>query len=261
MNFRIVISASRVPIVIPINYQYPLSAAIYKIIHNADKQYAAFLHETGYGKGFKLFCFSDLRGKFSVEGDRLNLLGDTVSFEISFYLPEASQHFIKGLFMSQQIEIADKKSSAAFTVQRVEALANPFHVKRDNEIIDANFEMASACVVGIKNEKGNYEFLNPEDPRFAGSLLYNWKEKIKSVFPGVDVEQQVLSLEASYFSKPPKSRLMTVKAGTPEETKIRGFTNFGLKVIGEKRFVELLWNCGVGLYNALGCGCVEVVEN
>ena len=58
---------------IPINYQYPLSAAIYKVLHQADEAYSLFLHETGYRKAdslktFKLFTFSDLRVVFKMEG-------------------------------------------------------------------------------------------------------------------------------------------------------------------------------------------------
>jgi len=51
---------------IPINYQYPLSACIYKIIERADAAYSLFLHDTGHRvgqslKSFKLFTFSNLR--------------------------------------------------------------------------------------------------------------------------------------------------------------------------------------------------------
>ena len=242
---------------LPINYQYPLSAAIYRILNTADSEYAQFLHESGYGKGFKLFCFSDVKGKFKAAGDRLQLLAQPVSFEISFHLPQASQHFIKGLFMSQQIEVADRKSKAVFLVQSVEALPDPFAGKRDNGIFEMQFQTASACVAGIKNEKGNYDFLQPEDVRFTQSLLHNWKEKIKSVYPDVDTHTIILLLEMIYYQHPPKSRLITIKAGTSAETKIRGFTNFGLKVTAEKRFVELLYNSGAGLYNALGMGMVR----
>ena len=59
----------------------------------------------------------------------------------------------------------------------------------------------------------------------------------------------------------PKSRLMTIKADTNEMTRIRGWMNFGIQVTAEKRFIELLLNAGVGLYNAQGCGCVGVVNS
>lgn len=257
MRFGITLTSS-IRHTIPMNYQYPLSAAIYKIIAKGDAEYASFLHETGYGKGFKLFCFSDLRGKFKVNGDSLIMQDSKVSFEISFHLPAASQNFVKGLFLSQTLEIAHKRSRAVFTVSSVEALPNPFAGRKDSEIIQAYFQPASAVVAGIKNEKGNYTFLSPDDPRFAEILLFNWKEKIKSVFEE-SVEDKILYVEIMALPKPPKSRLITVKAGTPAETKIRGWLNFGLRVTGEKRFVELLWNTGAGIYNST-TGMIEYIN-
>lgn len=244
---------------IPINYQYPLSAAIYKILNKADEDYAEFLHEKGYGKGFKFFCFSDLRGKFRADGDRLQLLSDTISFEISFHLPEASQNFIKGLFLSQKIEIADKKSKPSFVVQSVKAMPNPFEAKKDNDILSFGLQPASPCVVGIKNERGNYDFLSPEDTRFTESLIYNWRNKIEACYDEETATSALLMAEIIPMKNPPKSRLMTIKAGTAAETKIRGWLNFELKVTGEKRFVKLLWNSGAGVYNSMGCGMVEAI--
>lgn len=49
MNFLIKLHTSS-SIVIPVNYQYPLSSAIYSIISKGDATYADFLHENGYGK-------------------------------------------------------------------------------------------------------------------------------------------------------------------------------------------------------------------
>ncbi len=63
--------------VLPINYQYELSAAIYKIIHQGNPKFAKWLHDGGYSNGqklFKLFSFSHLLiapGGLSVEKDRL----------------------------------------------------------------------------------------------------------------------------------------------------------------------------------------------
>src|SRR5690554_4883241 len=117
---------------IPINYQYPLSAVIYKILAKGNTEYAQFLHETGYGKGFKLLSFSQLNVPFRIERfdkiegigkkDRMRLLGDEASFQIAFHLPQAMENFVKGLFQSEQIDIADKKSKVSFSVKSVESL-------------------------------------------------------------------------------------------------------------------------------------------
>lgn len=65
-------------------------------------------------------------------------------------------------------------------------------------------------------------------------------------------------MEVIPAKQPFKSRLITIKADTPEQTKIRGWMNFTLKVTAERRFVELLLNAGVGVYNSMGSGCVGV---
>lgn len=103
MRFKITIS----PIVsssktIPLNYQYPLSAAIYRIISKGDEEYASFLHEKGYGKGYKFFTFSDLKFKYKREDDRMLLLDPKVEFTVSFHLPEASRTFVEGLWICKQ---------------------------------------------------------------------------------------------------------------------------------------------------------------
>jgi CRISPR-associated endoribonuclease Cas6 len=245
---------------IPINYQYPLSSAIYRIIAKGNAEYANFLHETGYGKGFKLFTFSQLNVPFKVTGDRLRLLGSEVSFLVAFHLPQALENFVKGLFQSEQIDIADKRSRAGFTVKSVESLSNPLQQYRENEIINIHLNPLSPVVAGLHNEKGNYDFLSPEDSRFTECLVYNWRSKIAACYDEETAASALLMVQLFLSKKPFKSRLITIKAGTPEETKIRGWMNFGLKVTGERRFVELLMNSGCGIYNSvIGGGCLEVV--
>lgn len=72
MRFLIKLFALNYPAVLPLNYQYPLSAVIYKILRRADQEYASFLHETGYRaanslKSFKLFTFSDIKTPFKIK--------------------------------------------------------------------------------------------------------------------------------------------------------------------------------------------------
>lgn len=246
--------------VIPVNYQYPLSAVIYKILNKADGEYAAFLHERGYGKGFKLFTFSQLQCPFRIDGDRFVIHGNQAVFEIAFQLPDTFENFIKGLFQTREIEIADNRSKGSFTISVVESLFNELSRFEENEIISVALNPVSPVVAGRHNERGNYDFLSPADKGFTESIIYNWREKIKSCFEEVDSMNVVLLAETILYKNPPRSRLITVKAATRQETKIRGWMNFELKATGERRFVELLLNAGAGLYNAQGMGCVERVR-
>ncbi|MFT4202409.1 MAG: CRISPR-associated endoribonuclease Cas6 [Chitinophagaceae bacterium] len=243
--------------ILPLNYAYPLSAALYKILSRGDARYASFLHEKGYGKGFKFFTFSQLNVPFKIEGDRMRLLGGEAHLQVGFHLPVAAQNFVKGLFQSQTIEIADKKSKASFVVKSVASLANPLQQYKDNELVSLRLKPLSPVVAGMKNERGNYDFLHPDDARFAESLIYNWRSKIESCYDKATAESALLMAEIIPMQKPFKSRLITIK----KETKIRGWMNFGLRVTAEKYFVELLLNAGAGIENSQGFGCVEVVTD
>ena len=260
MRFALTLQHSSDTSLIPINYSYPLSSALYRIIAKGDADYASFLHETGYGKGFKFFTFSQISCPFKIEGDRLRLLHPELRFQISFHLPKATESFIKGLFQSERIEIADKHSRAVFTVKSIESLPDPLQTFKPAEMVSINVNPLSPIVAGLYTEEGKYQFLSPTDPEFMESIVYNWRNKIETSFDPETAAAALLLVAVIPLKTPPKSRLIAIKAETPQETKIRGWMNFDLKVTGEKRFVELLLNAGVGVYNSMGCGCVEVVK-
>ncbi|WP_346237695.1 hypothetical protein ABDK00_001280 [Niabella insulamsoli] len=141
---------------IPINYAYPLSAALYRILAKGDAAYATFLHESGYGKGFKFFSFSDVQVPFKRDGDRLRLTGSEASFQIGFQLPQAMESFVKGLFQSESIEIADRKSKVSFAVKSVERLPDPLQEHHQNEIVNVIAKPLSPVVAGLQNDRGHY---------------------------------------------------------------------------------------------------------
>lgn len=248
---------SEKPEVIPINYQYPLSAAIYRIIAKGDADYANFLHEKGYGKKFKFFSFSQITCPFKIEADRLLLQSNELSFQITFHLPKAAESFIKGLFQSEKLDIADRISKGRFTVQSIKTLPSPLESYKENEITQVVLRPLSPVVAGLMKDNGKYDFLPPDDPRFAESLIYNWRSKIETCYDKATAQGALLIMEQKARKLPPRSRLITVKAGTEAETKIRGWMNVDLSVTAEKRFIEILLNAGVGVYNAQGMGCVE----
>lgn len=263
MRFNLSLIPDPSALVLPVNYQYPLSAAIYRIIAGADADYAHFLHERGYHhpgslKKFKLFCFSDLRTPFRIREDRLYITGKQAELQTGFYMPDAATHFIRGLFLNRQIEIADKKSSVRFQIQTVLALTDPLAGFAENEVISVMLSPGSPVVAGLRNEKGNYEFLQPGDHRFVESIIYNWRSKLRAVFDDITAQNALLVAEVPSAGDKPRSRLITVKAFTPEETKIRGWTHFSLRVTAEKRFIALLLDAGVGIYNSMGMGYAEI---
>ncbi|MDR1556236.1 MAG: CRISPR-associated endoribonuclease Cas6, partial [Tannerellaceae bacterium] len=228
MNFKITLDSIEPNPCIPVNYQYPLSAALYRVIAKGDAHYAAFLHETGYGKGFKFFTFSQIESPFRMKGDRLYLQRNEFSFRIAFHLPEAIESFIKGLFQSEKIDLADRLSRTSFTVKSIESLPNPLQDHTENEMIQVLLKPLSPVVAGFQDENKVYQFLSPDDPHFADCLVYNWRSKISTCYGEATARSAVLLAEIAPTNQAFKSRLITIKAGTPEETKIRGWMNFEL---------------------------------
>ena len=263
MRFKLHLQVSGKNRLLTLNYQYPLSAAIYRIIQRADEAYAVFLHDQGYRatnslKAFKLFTFSDINTKFRIEGDGMRLMTDEASLMVCFHLPEAAENFIRGLFMQQQMEIADKKYRVVLNITQVEALPSGLTGDAFQEII---VQPLSVIIAGKKNAAGNYDYLQPSNPDFIPQLMYNWREKYKALNIEVPIEEAFdgAGMEVLFYNNPPRSRLLTIKAGEPAETKIKGFYNFRLKVMGKKEILELLMNTGVGISNSIGVGYISML--
>ncbi len=243
---------------LPFNYQYPLSSAIYKIIQTADAAFAAFLHNKGYGEGnksFKLFTFSDIKTPFQKQGDRMLLTTGKAELTICFYLPQAAENFIKGLLINQQLEIADRHSKTIFSITSVESLPQVFTNSRSLLL-----QTLSPLVVGRKNERGHYDYCSPEDEDFINCLCYNWMEKALAAGCAQETLEKEIRVEVKLYPHPLQQRLITIKGGTPAETKIRGYSKFRLEVKAPKEMLEVALGAGLGLHNAQGMGCVGVVE-
>lgn len=253
---------------LPINYQYPLSAAIYKIIARADEVYAKFLHDAGYGLGmkkFKFFTFSDLQTPFHIQGDRLVMNSDEAKLQICFFLPEAAETFVRGLFTNGQVEIADNRSRVAFTIQQVESVSVSLPPPAADGRISVVLEPLGPLVSGRKNDRGHYDYLAPDDDDFVLQLCYNLAEKWASLKERTGLEKQDLLQQLEMVvmpnRKPVQQRLVTIKANTPEETKVKGFKNFRLQMHAPPELVDIALGAGLGAYCAMGFGAVGIAKS
>lgn len=258
MRFKLNLQSLQKKTTLPFNYQYPLSAAIYKIIQAADAGFASFLHNTGYGgghKSFKLFTFSDISTRFIKDGDRMQLRAGEAELIVCFYMPQAAENFIKGLFMNQQLEVADIHSRAIFNIAAVESL--PDEIQGRTSVL---LQPLSPMVVGKKNSRGHYDYRSPQDGDFGECLYHNWIEKCLAAGVEPDILDKKVYIDVLLLPYPPQSRLITIKGGTVAETKIRGFTKFRLRLDAPEEMLEVAMGAGLGLHNAQGMGCVAAAS-
>ena len=261
MRFQLKLSIeNRNKTLLPINYQYELSSAIYKIFHSGNEEFSNFLHSKGFtdeNKQFKLFTFSNLYiPKFKRTSDRLQILSTGVSFIISLYPIETFEPFITGIFKNQKIEIGDKKTSVQFSISNIEKLQEP------NFESPMSFKTLSPINVSYQAaNKKHAHYLHPEDSRFEELLINNLKNKYIAYQNFIN-EPISLSDNFDYELKVGKnirSKLITIKKGSPHETKLKGY-DFSFTLKAPKELLKIGYYAGFGEKNSMGFGCVEVVK-
>lgn len=243
---------------LPLNYQYELSATTYHILASGNKYYAEWLHENGFqldnGKQFKLFTFARLlpeKYRILRQTKQLELLSDKVEWQISFLPEKSTQRFVEGLFQKRVFEVGNRKSVVQFQVASIEMLPSP-------EFTDImTFETLSPISVSQKLGDGrdyypqtSEEFANA--PWVRERLFKNLLDKYEA-FYGKKFEGErffnVMTLTE------PKSALVTIKAGTPQETKVRGFL-CRLALHCPAELMRIAYESGLGEGNSQGFGCL-----
>lgn len=239
---------------LPLNYQYELSAAIYRILSQSDAEYATWLHENGFKDGnkkFKLFTFSNLRiprYEIDKESSRLKILSDEVYWQIGFLPDKSTKEFIKGVFNRQIFSVGDKISRVDFIVRDIELL--PEQVMPAKGV----YNTLSPVVVSLRNETGRHEYIGPEHPSYLKGIETGLQARYKA-FYGKDYEGEKECCEFRLIDTP-KSSLIKIKADTPQQTYVRGYRYRFMLSLPEP-LMRIAYESGLGEKGSLGFGMIE----
>lgn len=258
MRFKITLNRTTKQRMLPMDYQYYISAWIYKVLKNADKEFAEFLHQTGYGnsdsKKYKLFCFSQLnfgKPKMWKEKGLFELKNHEATVDISFDVPEAATNFIKGLFMQQEFYLGDKFNGIDFKVSKVETLPEPMFT----EIM--NYSLKSPWVVSYKpEERKQPEYLKPDNDLFNELSIRHLLEKFKNT-RNLELETKSIVFKPN---KEYKRSGFLIKKGTEKETRVVGNV-FDFELKAPVEIHKMLWNAGVSEKSSSGFGWCELIQN
>ena len=269
MRFKLYLKPQRDQQRLLFNYQYPLQAWIYRLLHNADADYANFLHGRGYAptdsrKTFKHFTFSNLqipRTEKVKSGDEYMVIRSAcLTLTVSFYVDKAAEDFVVGVFQNQQLSIYNRDYRADFVVERVESLPPPAF---ENSHV---FKTLSPLVVAEKMN-GLDQYLSPTDEAFARFFAVNLVDKYRSLQTEptmqLDSEAALHLVKFELLSEPAriKKRGFLAKEGKDsQQTKVIGYHNFMFKVAAPAELLEVGYLGGFGKYCSMGCGCAEVVD-
>ncbi|PZX51580.1 CRISPR-associated endoribonuclease Cas6 [Algoriphagus ratkowskyi] len=261
MRFKLILHRSGIGKFIPINYQYELSSAIYRIIDQSNSDFASFLHEVGYrtrGKPFRLFTFSRLffKGfKVHVESGRIEHYGHQVEFEVSFLVDRIAEEFIKGLFLGQEIFLGDQISGTTYQVQRIEAKAKPMF----KQVMQ--YRCLSPILVKRKRISGGEDYLSPDVKGYSELILENLLSKSIALSMSFQNEGNSLAEDRPQIGMSVSGKIykngVIIKQLTPQQTKLIGYS-FEFELNAPAELQEIGYYAGFGNLGSQGFGCVEV---
>ncbi|MDX9883754.1 MAG: CRISPR-associated endoribonuclease Cas6 [Prolixibacteraceae bacterium] len=259
MIFRITFQRTGKYRMLPVDYQYYLSAWIYKVIANTDPGFSAFLHSEGYKDGnkrFKLFAYFPLNlGKPLLwkEKSLFELRADRIFMQVAFHLSDAAEKFIIGLFNNQQLYIGDRFNGIDLCVVQVERIPDP----PVNNVM--YYKALSPVVVSVMTGGEKYaRYLSPDDDGYAEFIKNNLLQRRKAI-PGT-LPVDVVDAFSLKLKTAPRSKLITVKPGTKQQSKIRGYI-FDFELKAPEEFHRLILSSSIGEKGSTGFGWCEVITN
>lgn len=264
---------------LPFNYQYYLSAAIYKILSKASPEYSRFLHDKGYpspsGRLMKLFTFSKIQIPHSFrirDGLTTKDPRPWILYISSPMLQAFVQNFVLGLFDQADISLYIKGNKLKFDVSQVESLVTPEFGER---IYCKTLSPIVVSTMTDVNERRQIHYFRPDEKGLPEAIEKNLQEKLGIIDKKVTQEEadlfkkgQLLNITFQPDLKYVKKRIqqgkrvtkkITIKPDTPEATEIISFEiPFWLK--GDPKLMQVAWECGIGEHTSQGFGMMEVVR-
>ncbi|WP_185156043.1 CRISPR-associated endoribonuclease Cas6 [Fulvivirga kasyanovii] len=262
MRLQIIFSLKSNKNFLPANYQHHISSWIYKCISAGDKEFAGFLHQKGYGernKHFKFFTFGPLdirpyhfhktRGVFELYGNQLSL-------QVSFFVPEAAELFIKGINVVNEAYFGDKINGIQLGVDELRIVPEPLMLNT------MTYKLVSPCCISRPAQEGekHSQYLSPQDREFVPRLIDNLKIKYgvaQNVLIHIEEEHPDFEPKVRVLTSQPKSKLITIKTLTKHEISVRGWL-FECQITAPLDVQSFIWNVGLGEKGSMGFGMVDV---
>lgn len=229
----------------PIQYNHLVQSAIYAAL---PADLASYLHNEGYaagGRRYKLWSFSRLMGKFSIDK-----ASGTISFpegarlvvsspDMKFFLP-----LVNNLLTQKSIRLGDIKlqvGEVRLEEQKVE----------DEVLVVRTLSPVVVYSTLLRPEGGKYTcYYQPGEGEFNKLISVNLRRKYEALYekqpPNGDV--RVIPLDR------PRLHVMSYK-----DTVIKGYTG-RLKLHGPQELLQIGLDAGLGGKGSQGYGCVEKVK-
>ena len=180
----------------------------------------------------------------------MEIIGDKVIWYISFIPEKSTVEFIQGLFDKQSFVIGNKKFKVAFDIVGVEAIPSA--------VVLGEMRFKAQSPVCIKhNTSGRVEYLSPDTPQFKRGILKGLMSKYESI-NGHPLDFDIADFDFVVEKKTVRSKLITIKVETNEETRVRGFL-FCFTMKAPLELMKIACDGGIGEQCSQGFGFINAI--
>ncbi|NPA74610.1 MAG: CRISPR-associated endoribonuclease Cas6 [Euryarchaeota archaeon] len=235
--------------ILPFNYHYQLSAAMYHYKKLADAELSARLH---YSTDIKTFTFSEImvpkRRIRTREPKGIEILDDYSYIIYSSPVKEYIEAVVTGMLSEPALRIGRLK----FTIARIEVLETP-----DVDWKDVHFRTLSPVVVSTRNSEDKKVPVYPTEPQWYVNVEKNIKHQYEEVHG--EVPDGRLNIEVMHF-KTKGYEFKKNKDGKIEEGYIKAVHGH-FRFRGVPELIKFAYEAGVGERGAQGFGCLALVND
>lgn len=239
---RIVLTlTSQKEIILPIASNSLIQGFIYNALR-VDPKFSYNLHEKGMvfsGRNYKLFSFSEIKGKYRVE-DRAIIYTSPISITIRSCEAYFIQLLLSYFTVGKELTLHDNPVS----VESVNLSDEMIYSER------IRVRTLSPITVYITDESGHTRYYSPEDKEFCGGIICNAYRKFTGFF-GSDEDFRLEitpCLDKRFIKRATKFKDTFITAWHGE-----------FELSGSYKTLNFLFNTGLGSKNSQGFGMIEVI--
>lgn len=250
---------------IPINYNYALSSALYRIFYESSPEFAQWLHNQGYvskdGKRLKLFTFSRLfvRNARVVDNVIQGVDGCWFLFSSPFDATVV-ENLLVGVFKRSRIVIANRYAEGKFKISKIEQIVSP---RFSNDMRYIMLSPTVASKVERFEGKLREHYYRADEAGVEKALEENLLRKFEIVYKREYTKELGIELDREYIETKggaeAVSKMVVIAEGSYNETKVKSFL-CPIRIVGDVEIQKVAYECGIGKKNGLGFGMLDVVD-
>lgn len=216
-----------------------LQGLFYKLL-SYNKELSAQIHNTEglCGKYFKMFCFTDIQGRYHIQNKTIAYSGD-LSWEIRAMNDAAIDTIADGL-----------KEEKMFFIDKTQCIVTGIWEQSRAALMSGTSEvlMNTPITVYETSDDKFRKYYAPDDDRFYFAVENNLKNKYKALY-GKECEERILFTRNAIAET---KKCVTYYANSPITAYYGSFF-----LTGPAEIFDIAYYCGLGAKNSQGFGTIK----